>query len=68
MGDLQMRSAVDEAAKCFPTAIVTGRSRDKVLILLLIHHLLYKVLYVPVRMVYVFELIETVYISLLLGC
>ncbi len=66
MGDLQMRSAVDEAAKCFPTAIVTGRSRDKVL--LLIHHLLYKVLYVPVRMVYVFELIETVYISLLLGC
>jgi hypothetical protein len=59
-----MRSAVDEAAKCFPTAIVTGRSRDKVL--LLIHHLLYKVLYV--RMVYVFELIETVYISLLLGC
>ncbi|XP_059450612.1 probable trehalose-phosphate phosphatase J [Corylus avellana] len=25
----EMRSAVDEVAKCFPTTIVTGRSRDK---------------------------------------
>lgn len=25
----EMRSAVHEAAECFPTAIVTGRSRDK---------------------------------------
>lgn len=27
---LQMRAAVRNAAKCFPTAIISGRSRDKV--------------------------------------
>jgi len=42
--NLQMRAAVCEVANCFPTAIVSGRSKDKVI------HSLNKILhYVDIR-------------------
>lgn len=30
-----MRAAVKKAAKCFPTAIISGRSRDKVVLFIM---------------------------------